>query len=327
VAAANNFLSGEIMKTKLFFARVLCFCLILSGCSSIARWVKIDFPNRDIVFEANYDENYGIGFINADGSSPEIFSTKDLRIVQPIWSQDKKKIYFHILRGDPGMEINGMGGIGVLETGQEDGPVCDVEDTWTVYQAQKEGEVIYTDALKLVLMNLDGCKTEKILVDYSNRNQTVIYLFSLSRDKRYVLYTENYVLYTGNDYSNPNIKWTINRLDLQTGETQAIGDGVNATMSPDDRQIAFVRPDGIYLMNFDGSNIIKLVDYRTEDYPMYEPLAPLPNWSPDGQWLVYHKCVTDNECEHGRQFNIFKLNVSTDQETQLYTGGLYPYWP
>lgn len=317
------------MKSKLFLAGAICFCLILSGCSTTTRWVKIDFPNRDIVFEANYDENYGIGFINADGSSPEIFSTKDVRIVQPIWSQDKKKIYFHTINGDPSMEINGLGDIGVIETGREDGPFCDVNDIWAVYPTQKAGEIIYSNTThQLMLMNLDGCKPEKILVDYSNRfPQVLIPSFSLSRDKRYILYTENYSLYINNDYSNPNIKWTINRIDLQSGGTQAIVDGINATMSPDDRQIAFVRPDGIYLMNFDGSNVRKLVDYRWEHYPEYEPLAPLPNWSPDGNWLVYHKCVTNDICEHGKEFNIFKLNVSTDQETQLYAGGLYPYWP
>jgi dipeptidyl aminopeptidase/acylaminoacyl peptidase len=62
--------------------------------------------------------------------------------------------------------------------------------------------------------------------------------------------------------------------------------------SPDSRRIAFVGgkvgevlvDGGIYVMNADGSGVLKIADTTTGDGP--------PIWSPDGRWLMYRKDST-----------------------------------
>ncbi len=315
------------MKTYPFLIIALGFSLILSGCNNHYpqefSGPIINFPNRDIVFEANYGKKYALGFINADGSSPAIFPTGSLRITLPVWSQDKKRIYFHTEDAmDDTTEMEpSLGGFGILQTGYGTDAFFSCENDWTVYPTQSEGVVFYSTQTQLGLLNINGCKPEKILVDFSKRTDVYMEGFSLSRDQRFILYSE----FDSNSIIGTS---TINRLDLQNGETQLIGEGTNAVISPNGRQISFVRPDGIYLMNFDGSSVRKLVDYRSINYPTYEQLTPVPNWSPDGSWLVYHKCVVvDSICNVGNNFDIYKLNVASGIETKLYDGGLYPYWP
>jgi Tol biopolymer transport system component len=59
-----------------------------------------------------------------------------------------------------------------------------------------------------------------------------------------------------------------------------------ASWSPDGKRIAFVRSlqgqtGGIYVMNSDGSGLVRLIDVTTAQFPI---------WSPDGQYLAF---VTD----------------------------------
>ena len=63
--------------------------------------------------------------------------------------------------------------------------------------------------------------------------------------------------------------------------------------------------DGLYVVRKDGSEKRKLVD---------NPRVGEASWSPDGAWLVY-----------GRR-TIYKINVETGEEYELYQGGNHPNW-
>ncbi len=66
------------------------------------------------------------------------------------------------------------------------------------------------------------------------------------------------------------------------------------------------------------------------DYSIYTYWPPIPSWSPDGEWLVYHKCTVPVEigasCTYAEDYAIFIVNVATGEETLLIEGGLNPYW-
>ncbi len=63
--------------------------------------------------------------------------------------------------------------------------------------------------------------------------------------------------------------------------------------------------DGLYVVRKDGSEKRKLVD---------NPRVGEASWSPDGAWLIY-----------GRR-TIYKINVETGEEYELYQGGNHPNW-
>lgn len=296
--------------------------LLLSGCSSKQLPQAIAFPERDIVFQANDGENYAIGFINADGSEPVIFPTGEIRISQPVWSQDRKTIYFRWIRRDPGTEFPGAGEIGYLRDQAKSPTWCEQPGSyWAIYPIPGEEAVLYDRGIDMGILDLKKCRSKEILVDYSKDERRPISVGypSVSRDGMYVLYTE---IFHGQE-----TEYNIIKIDRRIGKSQKIGEGISPVLSPDNRQIAFVRPDGIYRMDFDGGNVEKLVDYRPPSALEYEGVPPIPQWSPDGKALVYHKCMTSSPCTAGSSFRIYTYQFSDGIEDLLYEGGLYPYWP
>lgn len=62
------------------------------------------------------------------------------------------------------------------------------------------------------------------------------------------------------------------------------GEGRSPTWSPDDSQIAFVRQDGVYVMNADGADVRRLVGSESPNYD--EPFYAAA-WSPDGRIIAF----------------------------------------
>src|SRR5262249_25384728 len=83
--------------------------------------------------------------------------------------------------------------------------------------------------------------------------------------------------------------------------------------SPDGKRIAFLRddPEGLYLMNADGSNQRRLADKAFRDFP--------PAWSPDGKRLAYTRLEDD-------QFSIYCLHVVSGRDVRVVRGGSSPTW-
>jgi len=130
-----------------------------------------------------------------------------------------------------------------------------------------------------------------------------------------------------NPYDNTEARSTIIIKNLETGEETEIGYGVGPSWSPDGQWLAYTARDGIYVTRPDGSDSRRVVDYRSpaKSVPVpphgnvWRDWPPYPEWSPDGQWLVYH--LWENE-----QYNIHKLNIETGEDVVIFEGGLYPHW-
>lgn len=128
-------------------------------------------------------------------------------------------------------------------------------------------------------------------------------------------------------------------LDTLTAEESVLlsrEDGILATpaFSPDGQWIAYTASDGIYVISADspGNTSARRVVAMTLSLEWRSlrvgDLKPAPAWSPDGRWLVYHRCIEN--CMEGHfklsNFGIFKVNVETGEEIRLFRGGVYPYW-
>jgi hypothetical protein len=76
--------------------------------------------------------------------------------------------------------------------------------------------------------------------------------------------------------------------DLATGVLRPVTGGLDAALSPDGNQIAFVRNDSIYVIGVDGANERLVFNER--------PGLRSPKWSPDGQALVFSRSDGSYKC-------------------------------
>ena len=106
--------------------------------------------------------------------------------------------------------------------------------------------------------------------------------------------------------------------------TEVLEGGYNPSLSPDEKKIAYVGSNGIYIANADGTGKKLLVPISIS-YELYKGLDPHPFWSPDGTTLIYHKCH-NTVCKDVTDFSIYKVNVNTGDEVKIVDGGLYPVW-
>jgi Tol biopolymer transport system component len=91
-----------------------------------------------------------------------------------------------------------------------------------------------------------------------------------------------------------------NRLRL----TQEPGEEWGPVWSPDGAQIAYLRRDGVYVIDADGRNQRQLVSGRVPD-------AERMAWSPDGNHLLFSACVENSDSD------VYKISVNDGAITNL----------
>jgi Tol biopolymer transport system component len=95
------------------------------------------------------------------------------------------------------------------------------------------------------------------------------------------------------------------------------------SISPDGQQVAYTAGDGIYVISPGKGEPRRVV----ETCSMWDDWPPAPSWSPDSQWLVYHRCTCPCPVQTDiGDYSIFKVNVETGEEILLVEEGLNPYW-
>lgn len=301
---------------KIFLKITCSFAMIavLSGCQVL--WLQA-FPNDDIVYEAGDYDHAQLGFVNADGSNPVLLNIGDY-IFSPAWSVDGKRIY-GLARDDMAYFVGAPAFWQLGGKYQECNQWFNFDQINEVALADGSKAVLIKDVRTILLADLDTCKTIDTLVDVSNHGELELLGASYSPDGKSLLYG----LQTGELGFHV---YHIMKMDVETRQTIEVGAGLSPSWSPDGKQIACLKTDGIYVMNADGSQsrqVLKHIFFDpTEPTDIID--APLPRWSPDGKWLVYHRC---NKAECGLFDNtIFKLELSTGLETELAPAGLFPDW-
>ena len=289
--------------------------ICIAGCQAKPK----PFPSVDIVYERSDENQPAIGFINADGTDAEMWSTPS-ELLQPFWLQDR--IYGLDWRSATTGRF--MGQLFSWDDGSNL-KVCPGTEwellthvgasaiTTTVVVNDRYAAIVQADPLR--------CKFLKTLVSVPDTTRRLLG-GELSPDGKKLAYS----LVSNMNMSEAEYDYAVMILDLDTGTVVRLDQGINPTWSPDGKQLAYVKPDGLALTSLVGDRRRKLVDAIWGDtYTTFAELGPVPRWSPDGKSLVYHRCVRP-QCGLTSSYDIYKLDLASGQQTLLTTGGMFPFW-
>jgi len=307
------------MNKYFFLITIIMLVFLLTGCRST--WQK-PLPNADIVYQTGEGNQKVLGTVNADGSGSVVINVGGY-FNKPIWSFDESLIY--------GL-ANGVGVIGPAggypAFWNNDGKFKHCSDWGNALYIEDAGndknlEVIVVFAREIAVVDIEECEKVKVLV---NRDYWGGLGINTIMGISYFPDTQDLVF--GMELLNLDkpAEYQIIKVNLETGEEAPLAEGIHPAWSPDGSEIVYVQRDGIYIMKADGTEPRLLVKHDFVDSGLF-PLAmtePMPRWSPDGRWIIYHRCE-DELCiiPHG---SIYKVSADGGPEEIIIQKGVYPSW-
>ena len=303
---------NKTLKLLLF---LFCGTMIYTGCKS--NWEKT-IPDGEIVYMSSYQE---LGFVQANGENNQTLSL-DEYFEKPIWSNSGKFLY-----GLSGGSSSYGGYPAYWDIENSHFKVCD-HDMPYFDQIQGTGklenpyEVVIQDTWEILVMDLAKCKLTQILLDYSDHpGEYSLAGFSYSTVTNDLVYGLVVNPYTDREYK-------IVRIDITSGDQTQLAEGINPAWSPDGTQIAYIGLDGLYVMGSNNAEQRRLVNQQFFDaWTSGSPwrITPTPRWSPDGEWIVYHRCDASKDCLV-KDAKLYKIRLSDSSEEMNIAGGEYPSW-
>jgi WD40 repeat protein len=219
-----------------------------------------------------------------------------------------------------------LGSIGVLHEGSK-GLICKNGDFYTYLIRPYGNRYIFLDYSKGIIKVGDpnGCKIVDILLDLdeiglSHEEYQNIHGFSVDPESNtLVLSYEDRILEA------------INMIRVNLSTKKAFDyqkTGVNPSISPDGKRVAYLSEDGIRIMDIDGNEILKISE--SLPFQSQDNLYPKPEWSPDGTQLIYSQCPSSLYspylCHEYGKNNVYIFDIKTGIQRKLIDNAANPSW-
>lgn len=308
----------------------LAFCWFLGACT-LGQTHEFAPPQQEIVYQAIQTDMDGedrnatqVGFINSDGSGNTLVDV-GFRAGVPVYSRKMQGLLFHVGGINP-VDLDPLATQGdlIFLTPEGKSRKCkSINFAWFITPTTDPNVVFVHKREELLLLDIESCSIVKTLLKTKDGQ---IGAALLSESEKYVIFYGN-TPYYGDAYggvNRNNLATNIFIMPVDSAIPQKVVErALNASISPDDKKIAFVRENGIYLSNLDGSDQIRLVPLNSDDDEA--TLFPFPQWSPDGRYLIYHKCQ-NTKCYHLKDFSMYIFDLEAMAETKIADNGLFPTW-
>lgn len=306
---------------KRAFQRVLFWSVAiataLASCVPKTRIVtEMPLPQREIVFQSGFHGFGPLGFINSDGSGLIYMNLRQIHVPWwPTWTSDGQYLLFGYYERFCLGTIDAEGRLRIWPRFGLLGHAAPIEGTHQailVVGGGERGQYRY-----IYQVDIETGKNLRTWVAAAN-SRLKIGTNAMYEGKLIYIHTW--------DNKDGRQKSQLILMDTKTGEKRMLleveGWLEAPAFSPTGEWIAYTSPAGIHLIKPDGSENHLILKER-----LSQGTAPAASWSPDGKWIVFHRCLQDKDrCYDAESFAIFKLNVKTLEEQLLVHGGVYPYW-
>lgn len=331
------------MSQYAWIKRILLLCIGIcwgiSGCTRTASLITQvnPLPDLEIVFQTmvkqEYETGYSLGFTDANGSTVVQLALPHLKYGPPgypVWASNGDRVIFNALRSPYFLRaIMTDGRLLNYDHSEFFATYCRVapiRDTHQVIFARHEaGGIPRNIPMSIRAVDLD---TRQEITTYVHIDPVGGVAVDLETGTN-PLYGQRLVFRRTVFYKQEMLV-----LDIETGQETILLSGAATEImrapafSPDGASVAYVGKDGIYVITMAEieSPPQRIVELRDSEVSIMWPTAP--SWSPDGQFLIYHRCLQHCGNKYGdiEDFNIFKVDVRTGKEVLLVEGGLNPYW-
>lgn len=307
--------------------------LILQSCSSDGSSITNNNATSTKIYFDAYDNNVGgdngkyseIYSINLDGSGQQRItnysSNGSLAIIteEPILNQDGSKIYFSSDKDNPDGEseifkinIDGLGLTNVTYNSGNNFKKPTLIENGTKLLMEKHGFNGTNKYGEIYSANIDGTNQINLTNYLSDGN---CYDPTYNSNNNTVIYSRN--------SSTTSINYQIWTMSVNGSNKQQLtaNDGIskrNAKISPDGTKIIFEgstsamlnKQSEIFIMNFDGTNIVQLTNYSNNGSLYIYTKTPV--FSKNGDKVYYTSSVTGVS-------QIYVMNIDGSNKTQLTT--------
>ncbi len=309
------------MRIRFVLTLLLLPVFFIVGCN--INGGEIPRYDSDIVYQTMSEKKEIVGFYTISTKSSVFFYPNE-PLIYPYYFSDELLAAIEKI-GYPNM-VPEMGGVLTIMRNTNTGRYCgNANSKISEFHPFGTDFSVETDYI-IKVINPRNCEITQSLFDVSStklfkKDNTSIWSYAVNNNSPYLILTIA---------TFPDLYFI--RINLLTNEILDYDRfGVNPSISPDGKMVAYFSQDGIRTMDIDGNEKIKVTDDRNwipgaefvKDY-----VWPKPEWSPEGSQLIYHKCEYSKieSCLEYSDYTVYIYDIASGKEEKILDSALNPSW-
>ncbi|MEL7627132.1 MAG: hypothetical protein AAGU15_09770 [Anaerolineaceae bacterium] len=301
-------------RIRFFFIVLLLISISGGCCSGKSNYLAELIPEASIIYLPYLDRKDSIGYFDSVTLDPKYLKPPE-PLVKLTWLPDFQTFFglswYRFLAASQNPSIWGPYSKDFTESER----IESLTNKYSIYNfTEEEKQIFLGDESRIWLFDLD---TEEVLLYLPD---PIIYKNSFEYNEiSYDRVSNCLFAEVRADQFDLDPKDSIQRYCLDKKEWEFVTSGRNPQVSPDGKQLALTRDDGMYLFHFVENTETKVI---SKDFTNQDVISPHPQWSSDSKKIVFHFWIP--ESDHINKAHIYLLNLVNNKCTDTRIIGIYP---